>query len=199
MCAGTENGKDACTGDGGSPLVCQAQSGRWWWWQSLSWWEVKPYITSVQVAKESQTWFCQVDGGGAGGLGNWMWIACARSLHQRASLQAVDQLHQLVSLSQFGNHRWKIQSTTKIEFMLNGFCMWMEKLVVSGNWKQILQNVIFLSLDFDPYSETPLRSHWCPHWSMGNLAKRTRDLQTPFSQENTFYVWIFIKFIGTMI
>merc|ERR1719422_2793539 len=22
-------GKDACTGDGGSPLVCQAQSGRW--------------------------------------------------------------------------------------------------------------------------------------------------------------------------
>jgi len=29
VCAGTENGKDACTGDGGSPLVCQAQSGRW--------------------------------------------------------------------------------------------------------------------------------------------------------------------------
>jgi len=29
VCAGTETGKDACTGDGGSPLVCQAQSGRW--------------------------------------------------------------------------------------------------------------------------------------------------------------------------
>merc|ERR1712014_29016 len=29
ICAGTETGKDACTGDGGSPLVCQAQSGRW--------------------------------------------------------------------------------------------------------------------------------------------------------------------------
>merc|ERR1712058_75775 len=29
ICAGTETGKDACTGDGGSPLVCQAKSGRW--------------------------------------------------------------------------------------------------------------------------------------------------------------------------
>jgi len=29
VCAGGEEGKDACTGDGGSPLVCQAQSGRW--------------------------------------------------------------------------------------------------------------------------------------------------------------------------
>jgi len=29
ICAGGQIGKDACTGDGGSPLVCQAQSGRW--------------------------------------------------------------------------------------------------------------------------------------------------------------------------
>jgi len=29
MCAGGEVGKDACTGDGGSPLVCEAKSGRW--------------------------------------------------------------------------------------------------------------------------------------------------------------------------
>eukprot|EP00088_Acartia_fossae_P035299 TRINITY_DN36332_c0_g1_i1.p1 TRINITY_DN36332_c0_g1~~TRINITY_DN36332_c0_g1_i1.p1 ORF type:complete len:454 (-),score=113.52 TRINITY_DN36332_c0_g1_i1:109-1470(-) len=29
VCAGGEVGKDACTGDGGSPLVCQSQSGRW--------------------------------------------------------------------------------------------------------------------------------------------------------------------------
>jgi len=29
VCAGAEVGKDACTGDGGSPLVCQANSGRW--------------------------------------------------------------------------------------------------------------------------------------------------------------------------
>jgi len=29
VCAGAEVGKDACTGDGGSPLVCQAESGRW--------------------------------------------------------------------------------------------------------------------------------------------------------------------------
>jgi secreted trypsin-like serine protease len=29
ICAGGEVGKDACTGDGGSPLVCQANSGRW--------------------------------------------------------------------------------------------------------------------------------------------------------------------------
>jgi len=29
ICAGGEEGKDACTGDGGSPLVCQSQSGHW--------------------------------------------------------------------------------------------------------------------------------------------------------------------------
>ena len=29
MCAGGEPGKDTCSGDGGSPLVCQAVSGRW--------------------------------------------------------------------------------------------------------------------------------------------------------------------------
>jgi len=29
VCAGGEVGKDACTGDGGSPLVCQGTSGRW--------------------------------------------------------------------------------------------------------------------------------------------------------------------------
>jgi len=29
VCAGGEVGKDACTGDGGSPLVCQSNTGRW--------------------------------------------------------------------------------------------------------------------------------------------------------------------------
>merc|ERR1712058_170538 len=29
VCAGAEVGKDACTGDGGSPLVCQSNTGRW--------------------------------------------------------------------------------------------------------------------------------------------------------------------------
>ncbi|OAD53927.1 Serine protease 29, partial [Eufriesea mexicana] len=29
ICAGGEQGKDACTGDGGSPLVCQSGSGQW--------------------------------------------------------------------------------------------------------------------------------------------------------------------------
>ena len=29
FCAGGEAGKDACEGDGGSPLVCQSESGRW--------------------------------------------------------------------------------------------------------------------------------------------------------------------------
>jgi len=29
LCAGGEPGKDTCSGDGGSPLVCQAVSGRW--------------------------------------------------------------------------------------------------------------------------------------------------------------------------
>jgi len=30
ICAGGIEGKDACTGDGGSPLVCEAKSGRWY-------------------------------------------------------------------------------------------------------------------------------------------------------------------------
>jgi len=29
VCAGGEQGKDACTGDGGSPLVCQSETGHW--------------------------------------------------------------------------------------------------------------------------------------------------------------------------
>ena len=29
LCAGGETGKDACTGDGGSPLVCQSGNGQW--------------------------------------------------------------------------------------------------------------------------------------------------------------------------
>ena len=29
MCAGGEEGKDACDGDGGAPLVCEGASGRW--------------------------------------------------------------------------------------------------------------------------------------------------------------------------
>jgi len=29
VCAGGEEGKDACTGDGGSPLVCQSETGHW--------------------------------------------------------------------------------------------------------------------------------------------------------------------------
>jgi len=29
VCAGGEVGKDACTGDGGSPLVCQSTTGKW--------------------------------------------------------------------------------------------------------------------------------------------------------------------------
>jgi secreted trypsin-like serine protease len=29
ICAGGEVGKDACTGDGGSPLVCQSKTGKW--------------------------------------------------------------------------------------------------------------------------------------------------------------------------
>lgn len=30
ICAGGEEGKDACDGDGGAPLVCQALSGKWY-------------------------------------------------------------------------------------------------------------------------------------------------------------------------
>jgi secreted trypsin-like serine protease len=37
ICAGAEEGKDACKGDGGSPLVCQAVSGRWHVVGMVSW------------------------------------------------------------------------------------------------------------------------------------------------------------------
>merc|ERR1711953_1600129 len=37
----------------------------------------------------------KVDCGGVGGMGYWMWLPCAWSLHQCASLQTVDQLDQL--------------------------------------------------------------------------------------------------------
>jgi secreted trypsin-like serine protease len=30
ICAGGEQGKDACEGDGGAPLVCQGMTGRWY-------------------------------------------------------------------------------------------------------------------------------------------------------------------------
>ena len=30
LCAGGEPGKDACDGDGGAPLVCQAKEGNWY-------------------------------------------------------------------------------------------------------------------------------------------------------------------------
>ena len=29
VCAGGEEGKDACDGDGGAPLVCQSKDNRW--------------------------------------------------------------------------------------------------------------------------------------------------------------------------
>ena len=29
ICAGGEEGKDACEGDGGAPLVCQSKENRW--------------------------------------------------------------------------------------------------------------------------------------------------------------------------
>ena len=29
LCAGGEEGKDSCDGDGGAPLVCQSKSGHW--------------------------------------------------------------------------------------------------------------------------------------------------------------------------
>ena len=29
VCAGGEEGKDACDGDGGAPLVCQSKDDRW--------------------------------------------------------------------------------------------------------------------------------------------------------------------------
>ena len=37
VCAGAERGKDACAGDGGAPLVCQGDSGRWYAVGLVSW------------------------------------------------------------------------------------------------------------------------------------------------------------------
>ncbi len=37
VCAGGERGRDACDGDGGGPLVCQAPSGRWYVVGLVSW------------------------------------------------------------------------------------------------------------------------------------------------------------------
>ncbi|XP_046687702.1 phenoloxidase-activating factor 2-like [Homalodisca vitripennis] len=36
LCAGGEKDKDACTGDGGSPLVCEKE-GRWWLAGLVAW------------------------------------------------------------------------------------------------------------------------------------------------------------------
>jgi len=37
ICAGGEKGKDACEGDGGAPLVCQANTGRWYVMGLVTW------------------------------------------------------------------------------------------------------------------------------------------------------------------
>ncbi|XP_031843061.1 inactive CLIP domain-containing serine protease A3 isoform X2 [Nomia melanderi] len=37
LCAGGETGKDACTGDGGSPLVCQSDNGQWQVFGMVAW------------------------------------------------------------------------------------------------------------------------------------------------------------------
>ena len=39
MCAGGEEGLDACEGDGGAPLVCEGASGRWYVVGLVSWGE----------------------------------------------------------------------------------------------------------------------------------------------------------------
>ena len=49
VCAGGEEGKDACNGDHGAPLVCQAGSGRWYVVGLVNWGEGcgKPGVPTV--------------------------------------------------------------------------------------------------------------------------------------------------------
>lgn len=37
LCAGSEPGKDACTGDGGSPLVCKGTNEQWTVYGLVAW------------------------------------------------------------------------------------------------------------------------------------------------------------------
>lgn len=79
LCAGGQSGRDACTGDGGAPLVCQ--SGAQFYAVGLvAWVSLKIIIQNYQKNIKNN-------------LGNWMWSEqCSSGLYECHQLHRMDSI-----------------------------------------------------------------------------------------------------------